>query len=228
MTHEHEPNAEAEGGPENDRSLPHAGEAPVYATAAESDAPPWPQDDEREATARILVVQMGHCFRTSGATGTPGEQAFVKMVADACAEELERPGASEREPWHLRVIKADEPLEKYAGDAFVAFHCDGSTNPNARGASVGYRNAAGRSLAQAWKRAYDQHGWSGGFRQDNYTENLQEYYGTRKAVETGNQRAFIAECGFLTNRDDKALLTGPGGVDRVVRALLDALVPAFR
>lgn len=91
------------------------------------------------------------------------------------------------------------------------------------GASVGYRNAAGQSLAQAWKHAYEQRGWSGGFRDDNYTENLKKYYGTRKAVEAGNQRAFIAECGFLTNRDDKALLTGPGGVNRVVHALFDAL-----
>ncbi|MEK8142240.1 hypothetical protein NKH18_06135 [Streptomyces sp. M10(2022)] len=78
-------------------------------------------------------------------------------------------------------------------------------------------------LAQAWKHAYEQHGWSGGFRDDNYTENLKKYYGTRNAVEAGNERAFVAECGFLTNRDDKALLTGPGGVNRVVRALFDAL-----
>lgn len=223
VTHEHEPNAEAEGGPENDRSLPYAADAPVHATAEESDAPPWTQDEEKGPTARILVVQMGHCFRTSGATGTPGEQAFVKAVADVCAEELGKPGPPGRGLWHLRVINADEPLEKYAGDAFVAFHCDGSTNQNARGASVGYRNAAGQTLAQAWKHAYGQHGWSGGFRDDNYTENLKKYYGTRKAVEAGNQRAFIAECGFLTNRDDKALLTGPGGVSRVVRALFDAL-----
>ncbi|BFO19105.1 hypothetical protein SHKM778_54930 [Streptomyces sp. KM77-8] len=133
MTHEHEPNAEAEGGPENDRSLPDAADAPVHATAEESDAPPWPQDEERKSTARILVVQMGHCFRTSGATGTPGEQVFVKAVADACADELGKPGPPGRELWHLRVIKADEPVEEYVGDAFVAFHCDGSTHQNARG-----------------------------------------------------------------------------------------------
>ncbi|MGY1401054.1 N-acetylmuramoyl-L-alanine amidase [Streptomyces sp. SS10] len=223
MTHEHEPGAEAEGGPENDQSLPDAADAPVHATAEESDAPPWPLGDEEGPAVRILVVQMGHCFRTSGATGTPGEQAFVKAVADACAEEIGRPGPPAREHWRLRVIKADEPLEQYAGDAFVAFHCDGSTRPDARGASVGYPNAAGQSLAQAWKHAYERHGWSGGFRQDNYTESLEKYYGTRKAVEAGNPRAFIAECGFLTNSGDKALLTGPGGVDRVVRALFEAL-----
>ncbi|MEK8142241.1 hypothetical protein NKH18_06140 [Streptomyces sp. M10(2022)] len=74
MTHEHEPNAEAEGGPENDRSLPDAAVVPVHATAGESDAPPWSQDEEKRAAARILVVQMGHCFRTSGATGTAGSR----------------------------------------------------------------------------------------------------------------------------------------------------------
>ncbi|MER7870310.1 N-acetylmuramoyl-L-alanine amidase [Streptomyces sp. enrichment culture] len=223
VTHEHEPGAEAEGGPENDRSLPDAADSPVHATAEESDSPPLPQDKEKGPVVRILVVQMGHCFRTSGATGTPGEQVFVKAVADACVEELDRPGPPGREHWRLRVIKADEPLEQYAGDAFVAFHCDGSANPDARGASVGYRDAAGQSLAQAWKHAYERHGWSGGFRSDNYTENLKKYYGTRKAAEAGNPRAFIAECGFLTNQGDKALLTGPGGADRVTRALFEAL-----
>ncbi|NYV72853.1 N-acetylmuramoyl-L-alanine amidase [Streptomyces sp. UH6] len=223
MTHEHEPGSEAEGGPENDRYLPDAGAAPVHATAGESDAPPLPRDDEEGPAAKVLVVQMGHCFRTSGATGTPGEQVFAKAVADACAAELAKPGPPGRELWHLRVIKADEPVEQYAGDAFVAFHCDGSLHQSARGASVGYRDAAGQSLAQAWKHAYEQRGWSGGFRDDNYTENLKKYYGTRKADEAGNRRAFIAECGFLTNQHDKALLTGPGGVDRVVHALFDAL-----
>jgi hypothetical protein len=223
MTHEHEPNSEAEGGPENDPYLPDAGDAPVHATAEESDAPPLPRDEEAGPIPQVLVLQMGHCFRTSGATGTPGEQAFAKAVAEACAGELSKPGPPGRELWRLRVIKADEPAEQYAGDAFVAFHCDGSQIPTARGASVGYRNAAGQSLAQAWKRAYERRGWTGGFRDDNYTENLKKYYGTRMAEEIGNPRAFIAECGFLTNSKDKALLTGPGGVDRVVGALFDAL-----
>ncbi|MDX3416443.1 hypothetical protein PV661_19535 [Streptomyces sp. MD20-1-1] len=107
MTHEHEPGAEAEGGPENDRSLPDAADSPVHATAEESDSPPLPQDKEKGPVVRILVVQMGHCFRTSGATGTRGEQVFVKAVADACVEELDRPGPPGREHWRLRVIKAD-------------------------------------------------------------------------------------------------------------------------
>jgi hypothetical protein len=222
MTHEHEPNSEAEGGPENDPHLPDAGDVAVHATARDSDAPPLPREEEREQ-AQLLVVQMGHCFRTSGATGTAGEQAFTEAVADACVGELAKPGPPGRALWRLRVIKADEPVEQYAGDAFVAFHCDGSVRPSARGASVGYRDASGQSCAQAWKRAYERGGWSGGFRDDNYTEALKKYYGTRLAGEAGNRRAFVAECGFLTNRDDKALLTGPGGVDRVVHALFAAL-----
>jgi hypothetical protein len=166
----------------------------------------------------VLVVQKGHCYRTTGATGTTGEQQYATSVANACVNLLHGRGG-----WTVRAILADDPTSRYAGDAFVAIHCDGSTSASARGASVGYRNAAGQSFGQAWKRAYAARGWSGGFRPDNYTDALHYYYGTGNALSQGNSRAFIAECGFLTNAQDRALLTGPGGPTRVALAIGDAL-----
>jgi hypothetical protein len=166
----------------------------------------------------VLVVQKGHCYRTTGATGTSGEQQYATSVANACVNLLHG-----RNGWTVRAILADAGSSAYDGDAFVAIHCDGSTSASARGASVGYRNAAGQSFGQAWKRAYAARGWTGGFRPDNYTEDLHYYYGTGNAVSAGNPRAFIAECGFLTNAQDRALLTGPGGPTRVALAIGDAL-----
>lgn len=165
-----------------------------------------------------LVVQKGHCYRTTGATGTAGEQAFATSVADACVALL-----NGRNGWTVRVILADDPSGSYHGDAFAAIHGDGSLNTSVRGASVGYRTPEGQEFGQAWKRAYAARGWSGGFRPDNYTVALAQYYGTGTAVSQGNRRAVIVECGFLTSPEDRALLTGPGGPERVAQALGDAL-----
>lgn len=166
----------------------------------------------------ILVVQRGHCHRKAGSTGTTGEQAYATAVAKACQNLLHGHAG-----WQVRTILADEPLDAYRGDAFVAIHCDGSTSPSACGASVGYRTPEGQRLAQAWKRAYAARGWSAGFRADNYTEALAGYYGTRNAVTVGTRRAFIAECGFRTNARDRALLDAPEGPSRVALAIADAL-----
>jgi hypothetical protein len=166
----------------------------------------------------VLVVQRGHCYRTSGATGTAGEQPYAASVANACVNLLHGRGG-----WTVRAILADESISRYAGDAFVAIHCDGSTSSTARGASVGYRNRAGQLFGQAWKRAYAARGWTGGFRPDNYTAALQGYYGTGNAIAQGNERAFIAECGFMTNPQDRQLMTMEGGAARVALAIGDAL-----
>jgi hypothetical protein len=164
-----------------------------------------------------LVVQLGHCYRRTGATGTTGEQEYATKVGNACRALLHGRGG-----WSVRVILADDPASSYVGDAFFAIHCDGSTSPAARGASVGYRTPEGQAAAQAWKRAYAARGWPG-FRPDNYTAALQGYYGTGTAVSRGTRRAAILECGFRTNAQDRALLDGPGGPERVALSIGDAL-----
>lgn len=148
----------------------------------------------------VLVVQMGHVGRTSGATGAPGEQVFAAAVGQACAELLHGHG------WLIHPIAADPPAAYYQGQAFVAVHADGSTNPTVRGASVGYQNTAGGQLAQAWRDAYAARGFTGPWHPDNYTANLAQYYGVRAALSAGNTRACIVECGTITNAEDRALM----------------------
>lgn len=163
----------------------------------------------------VLIVQQGHCYRKTGATGTEGEQGYATAVADACRRLLHG-----RNGWFVNPTLADE--NDYRGAAFVAVHCDGSIHSTARGASAGYRTPEGQAFAQAWQRAYAARGWPV-FRPDNYTSALSGYYGTREAVEAGTRRAIIIECGFMTSPADRALLTAPGGPERVALAIGDAL-----
>jgi N-acetylmuramoyl-L-alanine amidase len=161
----------------------------------------------------ILIVQMGHSGRTSGATGAPGEMAFTEAVGAACARLLNASG------WTCRTIPADPPPAAYRGDAFVAVHADGSNNPDVRGASVGYQNDPGNALAHRWRDAYIRRGFSGPCHPDNYTENLHYYYGVGTAIGQGNRNACIIECGTITNAADKAMMAP----ERVALAIGDAL-----
>lgn len=139
-----------------------------------------------------LVLQRGHVPRTTGATGTAGEQEVVTAIA---AEVNRYKPAG----WTVRIINADEPVERYAGDVFIALHCDGSANPLSSGASVGYQTNEGNALAQRWKAAYKAHGWPYGFRDDNYTSGLRYYYGYKYA-KVYTPAYMVVEHGFLTNK----------------------------
>lgn len=175
----------------------------------------------------LVVLQAGHCFRKTGATGTggldasPTEQEFAWAACNRAATMLRDAGHQ------ARVVLADVASSEYRGDAFAAVHCDGSTSRSARGASVGYRTSEGQRFAAAWKRHYQAAGWAGGWRPDNYTSALAGYYGTKRAVGEGNRHAFIAEAGFLTNPQDEALLSLPHGPERFARALTAAVVELF-
>ncbi len=162
-----------------------------------------------------LIVQKGHCYRKTGATGTAGEQSYATSVADACVRLLDGRGG-----WRVRPTLAD--VDDYRADAFVAVHCDGSSAESARGASAGYQTPEGQAFGQAWKRAYAAAGWPV-FRPDNYTTALANHYGVRNAVRAGTRHAIIIECGFMTNAQDRALMLGPFGPERVASAIGDAL-----
>jgi hypothetical protein len=178
--------------------------------------------------ARTVVLQRGHVPRTAGATGTAGldgnptEQMFAIATAEATRRRLAViPGLA------VRVIDADVPSSSYAGDAFVAIHCDGNVNKTAHGASIGWQSPEGKAFGDLWKRAYTDAGWTRGWREDNNTPGLGGYYGVRKAIQQGNRVAICCECGFLTNREDEALLTPPGGAERFALAIESALLDYF-
>lgn len=166
-----------------------------------------------------LVIQMGHTGRPphAGSVGTAGEQEFARVVGAECVRLLNRNG------WTVALVLADPSLAAYKADAFVAIHCDGSTSAASRGASLGYQTAPGRALAHAVRDAYVRLGWTGGWKPDNYTRNLAEYYGVANAVAQGTSRAMIFETGTMTNAADRALLHSDDGPDRVALAIGAAL-----
>jgi peptidoglycan hydrolase-like protein with peptidoglycan-binding domain len=169
----------------------------------------------------LLVVQRGHVPRTTGATGAPGEQKFAIATADRVKVRVNAVGHT------VRIIDADEPNDKYKGDAFVALHYDSSSSSSAHGASIGYQTPEGKQFGTLWKAHYVRNGWNRGFRGDNYTAALAGYYGVRRAVSVGNRRAFISEAGFHSNPGDAALLASPRGPDRVAIAIAAAVVDIF-
>jgi hypothetical protein len=165
----------------------------------------------------ILVVQRGHVPRTTGATGAPGEQAMaIRNAAEVLAIAKDLPDITPR------IIDADVANSLYAGDRFVSFHGDASADPKAGGASVGYRNDEGRILGERWKEMYAVGGWPFTFRRDNYTANLQWFYGTAQAVSAGNPHAIIVEHGFMTNPSERAFIDSPQGVKLAAAATLAA------
>lgn len=178
----------------------------------------------------VLVVQMGHVGRPPcpGSQGTAGEQDFTQRAGQACARLLNREG------WVVKVIDADPNYSAvpqlggnpayYRGDAYVAIHCDGSTNPDRDGASWGYRAVAAGFAADIKSNYLRRTGRPASWCEpDNYTANLAQYYGLGLAASVGNTRAVIMECGFLTNPNDRAMLLDPSGPDNVALAIGDAL-----
>lgn len=168
----------------------------------------------------LVVVQMGHCYRRRGGTGVPGEQLFSRRAADACRRTLT--GRDHR----VRVIRADDPEGAYGGDVFVAVHCDGSVDPAARGAGVGYESTSGRRIARAFAYAYAAQGWRG-FRPDNYSDAIKHYYGLTLARDQGVRYAFVVEAGFLTNPEDRRVLESDAGPAMLAVAVAQAVDQAL-
>jgi hypothetical protein len=169
-----------------------------------------------------VVVQSGHVARTTGSTGTNGEQAFNLAVSKLLVRELRA------RHLNARRIDADPGIGDYRGDVFVAIHADGSLDHSAQGASVGYRNGRGKTLARNIKRAYQRHaglvGYEIKFRSDNYTEDLHFYYGTGNAVsQNPDCRALIIEGGFLTNHDERTFLKSVEGQGALATAIADGI-----
>lgn len=158
-----------------------------------------------------IVVQMGHCFRRTGATGTHREQEFAKAIGTRLERRLLDDGH------RVSLIGADDAVPK--ADAFVALHCDGSSNRSRRGFSVGYPDDKGAVLARVWKASHLRAGYPGPNLPDNYTDNLAGYYGFRKAA--GTPYRFLAEHATTTNPDDEHWLETH--LDAVADAHVEAL-----
>jgi N-acetylmuramoyl-L-alanine amidase len=141
-----------------------------------------------------LIIQMGHVGRTSGATGTAGEQAFTKALGAALYKKF-----TDNTTVKVRLMGADNWTAPQPNKTmlFFAIHADGSINKNARGISVGYPEGANQVFSYHIKNNYRLlTGFSS--RQDNYTKGLKNYYAWRLNHVKADHYCLL-EHGFMTN-----------------------------
>jgi hypothetical protein len=154
-----------------------------------------------------VLVQAGHegrpdCEREPSRlcnnTGTAGEIAWTPIVADEATRVLRAHGISVlREPaalpgtYHVRVA--------------VFVHFDGSAQPCASAASVGYPSRArSHEAAAAWKTLYARF-WPYGFEHDNFTKTEAGYYGFSHVKDVADS-AVLIEGGEMTCPRQRAWL----------------------
>jgi hypothetical protein len=151
-----------------------------------------------------VLIQAGHegCPEEAGSTGPCGNEIdWTPIVADEATRILRSEGIS--------VIRCDGnfdlPSKKYSVEAAVFLHFDGSTTHRSR-ASVGFPNDADHSchliedaaMASQWKSLYAKY-WPFGFMDDNFTNNLQRYYGYHAVTATKGK--ITIEFGDLSNTE---------------------------
>jgi len=122
-----------------------------------------------------VVIQAGHEGRTCGNTGAEcklyREEDWNILVADEVARQLRK--------WHIDVKRVPADLSPVRAKVAVAIHFDGAKNICNSGASVGYPdNNTSKAFAQKWKALYQNY-YPFKWHEDNFTDNLKNYYGYR-------------------------------------------------
>lgn len=152
-----------------------------------------------------LILQPGHFWRKSGATGTGGkyvyERNIVAFIVNEMAVMLTQSGLN------VLVIEADKfNRGGLNAKAFLAIHADGNEKACATAPSMGYDDksdllgvhAIGYGLSQALGYSYE------GFMRDGFTKALRNYYAF-KHVQTQRFEG-VLEIGELTCPEEEVLL----------------------
>lgn len=124
-----------------------------------------------------------HCY-----LGAAGERAWTPVVANAAAQVLRAHGIS------VVRLPADY-VGTYAVKMAVFIHFDGAIPACSSAASIGYPSARDRSTAATWKRLYARY-FPFGFRPDNFTIGLRDYYAYAQTRATDG--AYVLELGEIT------------------------------
>lgn len=128
--------------------------------------------------------------------GAAGERAWTPIVADEATKILQEHGVSV-----VRLPADFEGTYKVKAAAFI--HFDGSDPPCESRASVGYPPAQGDLAAKAWRALYGKF-WPFGFRPDNFTVSLRDYYGFKQV--DARDGALVIELGEITCPAQRAWL----------------------
>ncbi len=128
--------------------------------------------------------------------GAAGERAWTPIVADAAARILRAHGVSvARRPADFAGV--------YHVKAAVFIHFDGATPPCSSSASIGYHGVRDKPAAAAWRALYDRY-WPFGFRPDNFTAGLRDYYAFKQV--DASDGSLVLELGEITCPAQRAWL----------------------
>jgi hypothetical protein len=120
--------------------------------------------------------------------GASGERQWTPIVADEVARALRADGFTvAREPADF-----DGTFEVKAA-AFI--HFDGNDRPCSTGASIGYHDSSSSAAARLWRGVYARY-FPFRFMNDNFTDNLRDYYGFRQVHASAG--ALVIELGEIT------------------------------
>ncbi len=128
--------------------------------------------------------------------GAAGERAWTPIVADEATRVLREHGVS------VARLPADF-RGRYAVDAAVFIHFDGSVRPCSSGASIGYHDPAERPVANAWRALYSQY-FPFRFQPDDFTKGLRDYYAFRQVRP--RTAALVLELGEISCPAQRAWL----------------------
>jgi N-acetylmuramoyl-L-alanine amidase-like protein len=174
---------------------------------------------------KILLQKGHHAPRERGfedGTGAAGEQEVVGVLVDVVAAKLK---ADKR--FTVRVIPGAVPANVKSGgdevDAFVSFHCDGSSDSNRKGWGVGYPiDPINRGFAQRFAAEYARIQPSKRL-SDNYTDNMLFYYGWSRVPTSGPE--ILVEHGFVSSPAEKRWLLA--NADQIADCYYKALLAEF-
>jgi len=120
-----------------------------------------------------VLIQEGHVGRIIGSTGSVHRGIKESEWNHLVGVEIERILKSRG----IDVVRVGASIPVTNTTIAVALHFDGSEKPCSTGASIGHDDSyASRSMARRWKREYRTL-FPFKWHQDNFTENLAEYYG---------------------------------------------------
>lgn len=120
--------------------------------------------------------------------GAAGERAWNPIVANEVTRVLRA--------HRIRVVRLPADYAgTYAVRVAVFIHFDGASPPCGSAASIGYPPGANRAAAASWKRLYDRY-FPFGFRPDNFSVGLREYYAYKQT--RASVGAYVLELGEIT------------------------------
>jgi len=137
-----------------------------------------------------VVIQAGHEGRTSGNTGAVSKQYketdWNTLVANEVAKQLRA--------WEIDVKRVPAKVTPMRAKIAIAIHFDSAKSPCHSGASIGYPNTSSYQFSKRWKALYSAY-FPFKWHDDNFTENLKNYYAYRKIYA---EKFLVLELGEIT------------------------------